>query len=40
VQELLLDDIALLERVTGETFDDWRRERGRGEFRAGQAQRR
>jgi hypothetical protein len=28
----LLDDIALLEEVTGESFDNWRADAGRGEF--------
>ena len=28
----LLDDIALLERVTGNPYDDWRGDAGRGEF--------
>ncbi|SHG29626.1 sulfotransferase [Geodermatophilus nigrescens] len=30
----LLPDIALLEEVTGESFDDWRRDTGRGDFRS------
>ncbi|WP_336027206.1 sulfotransferase [Geodermatophilus sp. FMUSA9-8] len=30
----LLADIALLEEVTGESFDDWRRDTGRGDFRS------
>ena len=30
----LLDDIALLEELTGESFDDWRSDRGRGDFRS------
>jgi UDP-GlcNAc:undecaprenyl-phosphate GlcNAc-1-phosphate transferase len=28
----LLDDVALLERVTGQSFDDWRADAGRGSF--------
>ncbi|RZS91352.1 sulfotransferase family protein [Motilibacter rhizosphaerae] len=36
VQAPLLDDIAVLEEVTGESFADWRGEQGRGEFRARQ----
>ena len=37
----LLDDIALLEELTGESFADWRGDTGRGDFRsrAGAAQR-
>ncbi len=30
----LLPDIALLEELTGESFDDWRRDTGRGDFRS------
>jgi hypothetical protein len=30
----LLDDIALLEEVTGESFADWRADTGRGDFRS------
>jgi hypothetical protein len=32
VLEPLLDDIALLERLTGESFEDWRSDVGRGSF--------
>jgi hypothetical protein len=28
----LVDDIGLLEEVTNGSFDDWRRDAGRGEF--------
>jgi hypothetical protein len=34
VLEPLLPDIALLEELTGESFDDWRRDTGRGDFRS------
>ncbi|WP_369258675.1 sulfotransferase family protein [Geodermatophilus amargosae] len=30
----LLPDVALLEELTGESFDDWRRDTGRGDFRS------
>ncbi|MGY1697007.1 MULTISPECIES: sulfotransferase [unclassified Geodermatophilus] len=30
----LLPDITLLEELTGESFDDWRRDTGRGDFRS------
>ena len=30
----LLEDIALLERVTGESFEDWKSESSRGSFRS------
>jgi hypothetical protein len=30
----LLPDIALLEELTGESFGDWRRDTGRGDFRS------
>ncbi len=32
----LLPDIALLEEITGESFDDWRGDTGRGDFRSRQ----
>ena len=32
VLERVLPDIALLEEVTGESFDDWRRDTGRGDY--------
>ncbi|SDN77762.1 Sulfotransferase domain-containing protein [Klenkia soli] len=32
VQARVLDDIALLEEVTGESFDDWRGDTGRGDY--------
>lgn len=34
VLEPLLPDIALLEELTGESFDDWRSDVGRGDFRS------
>jgi hypothetical protein len=34
VLEPLLDDIALLEDLTGQSFDDWRGDTGRGDFRS------
>ncbi|NYJ08781.1 sulfotransferase family protein [Petropleomorpha daqingensis] len=34
VLEPLLEDIALLEEVTGESFADWRSDTGRGDFRS------
>jgi hypothetical protein len=34
VLEPLLEDIGLLEEVTGESFDDWRSDTGRGDFRS------
>lgn len=34
VMALVQDDIAILEDVLGESFEDWRKDRGRGEFRA------
>ena len=36
VLEPLLPDIALLEELTGESFDDWRGDTGRGDFRSRQ----
>jgi hypothetical protein len=33
----LLDDIAVLEELTGESFADWRRDTGRGDFRSRQS---
>ena len=30
----LLEDIALLEELTGESFADWRGDTGRGDFRS------
>jgi hypothetical protein len=30
----LLEDVSLLEDLTGESFDDWRSDRGRGDFRS------
>jgi hypothetical protein len=30
----LLEDVALLEQVTGQSFEDWRADAGRGSFRS------